>query len=48
MGTDKVAPGEEVYCRHCGEPIPPARLKAMPQAVLCVDCQNEAEQKQKG
>ena len=26
------------YCMECGEPIPLARLMAMPEAILCVDC----------
>ncbi|HVT36313.1 MAG TPA: TraR/DksA C4-type zinc finger protein [Nevskiaceae bacterium] len=25
-------------CRRCGEPIPPARLKAVPLADHCIDC----------
>ena len=25
-------------CRRCGEPIAPARLEAMPDAVVCVPC----------
>ncbi|MFV0422050.1 TraR/DksA family transcriptional regulator [Oleidesulfovibrio sp.] len=31
-------------CRECGEPIPAARLAAMPGAALCVDCAREQEQ----
>ena len=32
--------GEGTYgvCDACGEPIPPARLQAMPDSVLCVAC----------
>ena len=32
--------GEGTYgiCDACGEPIAPARLQAMPDSVLCVDC----------
>ncbi len=26
------------YCRDCGEPIAFARLLAMPEAVLCIEC----------
>lgn len=26
------------YCADCGEEIPLARLQAMPEATLCVDC----------
>ena len=29
-------------CRACGEPIPPARRKAV-KAVLCVECQERHE-----
>lgn len=31
-------------CRECGDPIPPARLLAVPGCGLCRDCQAEAEQ----
>lgn len=31
-------------CRDCGEPIPPARLRAMPGVGRCVDCQELADQ----
>jgi DnaK suppressor protein len=31
--------GEEFgYCRECGEPIPLARLKLLPETSLCVIC----------
>ena len=30
-------------CEGCGEQIPPKRLKALPWAALCVDCQSESE-----
>lgn len=32
--------GQGLYgiCRLCGDDIPPARLRAMPQATTCVDC----------
>jgi DnaK suppressor protein len=30
-------------CEHCGEQIDPARLKALPYASLCMDCQQHAE-----
>jgi DnaK suppressor protein len=30
-------------CVRCGEPIDPARLKALPYASLCMDCQQHAE-----
>lgn len=28
-------------CRECGEPIPEARLKAIPGVGLCISCQEE-------
>lgn len=31
------------YCERCGEPIDPARLKALPYAALCMACQARAE-----
>ena len=30
-------------CRECGEPIPEARLKAIPGVGLCLSCQEEWE-----
>ncbi len=30
-------------CRECGEPIPEARLKAIPGVGLCLACQQERE-----
>ena len=32
--------GEGTYgvCESCGEPIQPARLRAMPDRTLCIDC----------
>lgn len=32
-------------CENCGEPIQPARLRAMPQATLCIDCQEKMERR---
>jgi DnaK suppressor protein len=32
-------------CENCGEPILPARLRAMPQATLCIDCQEKMERR---
>jgi DnaK suppressor protein len=36
---------EGVYgiCERCGDYIDPARLKALPYATLCMDCQQRAE-----
>ncbi len=30
-------------CEECNEPIPPARLKAMPEVITCVRCQDRLE-----
>jgi DnaK suppressor protein len=34
----KLAEGSYGRCDACGEPIPPARLRAMPDGVLCIAC----------
>lgn len=36
---------DETYgvCEHCGEPIQPKRLEAVPWALLCVHCQGLQE-----
>jgi DnaK suppressor protein len=35
--------GEYGLCTGCGAEIPEARLRAAPEAALCVDCQRAAE-----
>ena len=30
-------------CERCGQPIDPARLKALPEATLCIKCKNLLE-----
>jgi DnaK suppressor protein len=37
------APDEAGTCEECGENIPWARLKAMPDAELCVGCQGKRD-----
>jgi RNA polymerase-binding transcription factor DksA len=37
------AAGTYGICENCGRPIDPARLKARPEATLCIDCQRERE-----
>jgi phage/conjugal plasmid C-4 type zinc finger TraR family protein len=32
-------------CEDCGEPIPPARRRALPGARTCVGCQSERDQR---
>ena len=41
---------EETYgfCDHCGQPIDPARLEALPQASLCMDCKAQQAKNAKG
>ncbi|MFQ5945320.1 MAG: TraR/DksA family transcriptional regulator [Anaerolineae bacterium] len=39
----KVEKGSYGVCENCGNPIDPARLKAIPHAVLCIDCKARAE-----
>ena len=34
----KIDDGTYGLCDNCGQPINPARLEALPQANLCVDC----------
>ena len=36
----KIAAGTYGTCERCGQPIPRARLRALPQARLCVDCKS--------
>ena len=38
-----LAEGTYGICRECRRPIDPARLQAMPEAVLCIDCQRHLE-----
>jgi DnaK suppressor protein len=35
---DKIEKGNYGVCDNCGKPIDPARLEALPQAALCMDC----------
>ena len=37
------AEGTYGICEDCNKPIPKARLRARPQATLCVDCQRNRE-----
>ena len=36
----KIEAGTYGKCERCGQPIPKVRLKAIPQAALCVDCKS--------
>jgi DnaK suppressor protein len=33
-------------CESCGNPIPPKRLLARPEATMCLDCQAESDRRQ--
>lgn len=35
---DKIKKGTYGICDGCGKPIDPARLEALPQATLCMEC----------
>lgn len=35
---DKLAEGTYGICDACGNPIAPARLRAAPESVLCIEC----------
>jgi DnaK suppressor protein len=37
---DKIRNGTYGLCEQCGQPIPDARLQALPQAALCVACKS--------
>lgn len=40
---ERLKRGEYGICQSCGKQIDPARLEALPYAVLCIDCQTRAE-----
>lgn len=40
---ERLRSGEYGRCEECNQPIPVARLKALPYATLCIQCQREAE-----
>jgi len=39
----RIAAGDYGRCAACGNPIPPARLEAMPTATTCVSCAQRRE-----
>lgn len=39
--------GVTVLCFECGAPIDPLRLKALPEAAFCVECQRALELRRK-
>jgi DnaK suppressor protein len=40
---ERLKQGDYGVCRECGEPIAPARLRAMPEVTTCVRCQDRLE-----
>ncbi len=40
---DRFGHGTYGVCEVCGQPIDPARLKALPHAPTCLDCQRRLE-----
>jgi RNA polymerase-binding protein DksA len=45
---DKFEKGTYGLCDNCGQPIDPARLEALPQASLCMNCKALLEKNAKG
>ena len=41
----RIEAGSYGICRSCGRPINPDRLRAVPEAPLCIDCQTRAEER---
>lgn len=39
---ERIGEGGYGRCEHCGRPIGGARLRAMPESVLCIDCARAA------
>src|SRR5262245_17200482 len=40
---ERLRDGDYGVCQECGEPIAPARLRAMPEVTTCVRCQDRLE-----
>jgi DnaK suppressor protein len=45
---ERIARGEYGICETCGEPIGQERLLALPSAVQCVECAEQAERRAQG
>ena len=39
----RIGEGKYGYCLQCGKKIPEGRLRAIPEAVLCIDCKSQNE-----
>ena len=44
----RISDGKYGYCLQCGKKIPEGRLRAIPSAVLCVECKADAERLARG
>ena len=44
----KFEEGTYGFCDNCGQPIDPARLEALPQASLCLNCKAQQAKNAKG
>jgi DnaK suppressor protein len=42
---ERLRSGEYGVCEACGEPIAPARLRAIPEVMTCVTCQDAEERR---
>jgi DnaK suppressor protein len=45
QALDRVRSGDYGVCEVCGEPIAPARLRAIPEVTTCVACQDAEERR---
>ncbi|HLU49296.1 MAG TPA: TraR/DksA C4-type zinc finger protein [Planctomycetota bacterium] len=43
IALEKIEAGSYGYCEECSQPIPRARLEALPFASYCVPCQRQQE-----
>ncbi len=47
QALERIAAGKYGICDHCGKPIAPERMEAVPHAVLCIECQAKTEKKRR-
>jgi DnaK suppressor protein len=45
VALERILGGTHGLCEECQEPIPPARLQAIPEATTCVPCQSRRERR---
>jgi DnaK suppressor protein len=45
---ERLRSGDYGVCEVCGEPIAPARLRAIPEVTTCVTCQDAQERRARG